>query len=73
MPKSRCSNVTAFLLVKSYQLVGWVERSETQQVGESRGERGKLRVSRDEMRVVVGVLTPKKRVVRYQLLEVRLK
>jgi len=42
MPKSRCSNVTAFLLVKSYQLVGWVERSETQQVGESRGERGKL-------------------------------
>ncbi len=52
MPKSRCSNVTAFLLEKvskgkvseskgegSYQLVGWVERSETQQVSELRGER----------------------------------
>ena len=54
MPKSRCSNVTAFLLEKvsegkgervkgegSYQLVGWVERSETQQVSELLGERVK--------------------------------
>ena len=60
MQKSRCSNVTAFLLENSYQLVGWVERSETQQVRELLGERGKLRGTSFEMRVVGGVLTPKK-------------
>ncbi|TMP46368.1 hypothetical protein CWB79_08665 [Pseudoalteromonas sp. S1649] len=42
---------------KSFKLVGWVERSETQQVIELKG---KIRVSRDEMRVIGGVLTPKK-------------
>ena len=44
----------------SYQLVGWVERSETQQVSELLGERGKLRGTSFEMRVVGGVLTLKK-------------
>jgi len=49
MPKSRCSNATAFLLENSYQLVGWVERSETQQVSELLGESYEERASRCEL------------------------
>ena len=54
----------------SYQLVGWVERSETQQVSELRGERGKLRVSR-----CGGCrrFNAEKRVIRYQSSDVRLR
>ena len=56
---------------KSFKLVGWVERSETQQVIELKG---KIRVSRNEMRVIGGVLTLNKNgAIRYQSLEVRLK